>query len=97
MPAGLISPSWSCSVPQGACQPASGVGPIATLVNLDVDGTATITLDGVVGETTAFLPFTLDVALPAGVEGNVFGSGIEDVDVLSDGYIHYGSFEGDSP
>ncbi len=93
-PGKLLSTSWTCSSPQGACRPESGTGDVLTEVDLDLDDVAEITLEGSVDEGTNFLPMAVDVSLPDGVDGETFGSGVVDIDVLSNGFIYFGGFEG---
>jgi uncharacterized repeat protein (TIGR01451 family) len=71
-PAALIGPTWTCTATSGAaCGAASGIGPIATTVNLGPAGTATFTVSGTLASSAVgLLVNTATVAAPGTTDPN---------------------------
>lgn len=94
IPAGLRNATWTCTTPTGACSPASGSGPVNTLVALDLDEVAVIRLQANVAETATHVTLSAQVDLPNGgtgvpVEGDVSAR----FDVVSEDFVHFDGFE----
>ena len=93
-PTHLGNPQWTCTVPVGACVPASGTGPVSTVINLDLDEEGEIVFTGSISDTTRYITLSPSITFAQGVDGNVFGNGVERVDVVSDSHVFVGGFEG---
>lgn len=86
LPGVLSQVSWSCSASFGSrCQTSNGTGNINALVNLAVNGTATITVRGFISpQATGTLSNTATVAPPAGIlEPNTLNNQATDADTLT--------------
>ena len=85
---------WTCSTTNGACVPASGQGAIRTTIDLDLDEEAVIVIAASLSDATTHVAITPTVTFAQGVEGTVFGNGVERIDAVSNDFISVGSFEG---